>query len=158
MTTLRGVPHSWISRNFRVTDDRTEVAHVDVAWLRESATFEVDGAPFQIRREGFLRPTFVLERGNVPVARATMGRILLPSFDIRTSDRHLTMRTTSPFVRKLTVFHGDRQIGSVTPRSPFSRVALLDLPDELSLPERVFLTHLAMVAWNRRRAAAAAGG
>jgi hypothetical protein len=141
-----------------VVGDGSEVANVDVGWLRESAKFQVDGTSFQVRREGFLHPTFVLEQGNTPVARATMRRILLPSFDIRTSDRHLTMRTVSPFARTLLVYHGDRQIGSVSPRSLFSRVALLELPEELSMPERVFLTHLAMVAWNRRRAAAATAG
>jgi hypothetical protein len=136
------------------------VTHVDVAWIRASARFELDGASFYVRRAGLTRPTFILERAGTPVARATLRRLFTPSLDIRTSDRRLTLRLASPFARKLLLFHGDRQVGSVTPQSPFSRKALLELPEELSMPERVFLTHLAMVVWNRRRrvVAATAGG
>lgn len=155
---LRGIPHSWISRNFRVVRDGVELTDVEVGWLLASATFQVDGTRYQVRREGWLHPAFVLQREGTPVARATRRRILPPSFDIRASDRQLTMRATSPFARTLRVFHGDRRIGSVTRQSPFRRVALIELPEDLSMPERVFLTHLAMVIWNRRRAAAAAGG
>ncbi len=157
MTRLRGVPTSWISRDFRVTRDGDEVTRVDVTPLIGSARFEIDGAPFQIRREGLVRPTFILERAGTPIARATLGGFFRPSLDVRTSDRRLTLRSASPFVRRLLLYHGDRQVGAVTPRAPFRREGLLDLPEDLPLPERVFLTHLAMFIWNRRRAAAAAG-
>jgi hypothetical protein len=59
-----------------------------------------------------------------------------------------TLRATSAFTRELILLDGSSQIGSISPEGLVGRRAIVDLPDEMPLPVRIFITWLALRLWD----------
>ncbi len=91
------------------------------------------------------------------VARASKPSVFQNRFEVQLPDRRLVLRKPSAWSwnRRFALFDGEKQIGSIDPVGLFTRRTMIDLPDNWSLPIRVFLFWLAVIIWKRQSAAAA---
>lgn len=151
---LRAVPKSLFSWDYRVFQGDEEVALVDFAWLRERAWVTVDGEDYRIEREGIARGRWFLRSGDGVLASAEKPSAFRRRFDVTVTDRRFTLEPGAPWSRRLVLRHGARERGSIEPEGLLTRKARIDLPADLSLPVRIFLSFLVLVLWKRAHAAA----
>ncbi len=142
-----------LGARFRLLEDGREIADVHPPVLRGTGTIEAEGRTFAIRRDGFLRPQFRLVDGDHTLAHAEPA--FLGSFEVTALDRRFTLKRTRLFLRRYELLHGERAVGSLTPTSPLSFSAEVDLPADLPIATRAFLAFIVLRQWHR--AAAAAG-
>ena len=153
---LKAVPKSWWSWDFAVLDGAQPIADIHLSRWGDKGRLTVQGSAYEVHREGWFG-AFVLEKGGAVLARAEKVSAFHRSFAIEHEGLRYTLRAASVFGRSFLLVHGPRAIGSVSPAGMFTRRTLVDLPEELPLPLRVFIIWLALILWRRASNAATAG-
>jgi len=148
---LQIAPTYWYSWNFRVTDGSRTVADIALSWWREKGRMTIDGATYRVYREAPMSGAFVLEHAGGVLARAVKPSVLRREFIVRHAGRELTLRSRSMFRRAFVLLDDSREVGSIAPRSAFTRSAAADLPDDLPLPVRAFIVWLTVILWRREQ-------
>ena len=148
---LQIVPTHWYSWDVTVKDESRPVADIAVSWWSEKGALTIDGATYRVYREAPISGAFVLEQASRVLARAEKPSIFRREFVIRHADREYTLRHESMFRRAFVLMDGSRQVGSLAPKSVFTRNAAADLPRDLPLPVRMFIVWLTVVSWRRQQ-------
>lgn len=149
MARLRATPKSAFSWGFNLYAGECPVATMDMAWLREGGSFVWQEAAFTLTREHLWSGEFLLQTGEQILARATKPSPFLRRFDIRLGERALRLEAASAFTRRFRLVEGDAVVGTVKPDHPFTRKCAVDFPDDLPVPESVFLFWLVALMWRR---------
>ena len=147
---LHIVPTHWYSWDVTVTDQSRPVADIALSWWREKGELTIDGALYRVSREA-PSGAFVLERAGSISARAEKPSVFRREFVLRHAGREYTLRRRSVFGRTFVLLDGSRVVGSIAPKSPFTRKAAADLPRDLPLPVRMFIVWLTVMSWRRQR-------
>lgn len=152
---MTAVPRRWFSWDFTVNDGPRSVATIDVSWWREHGTLTVAGVDHRVYRERMLSGDFILEAAGSVVARARKPSAFRRAFAIEHSGRRYSLQAASVLRRRMVLLEGDRNVGSLSPQSVFTRRADVDLPPDLPLAVRVFVIWLAVILWKRESDAGA---
>jgi hypothetical protein len=155
---LQAIPKRWFSWDFTVLQGSTRLADIDMSLWREKGALTVQGKTYQVYREGLVSGAFVLESPESVVARATKPSAFRRAFLIEHAGKQYTLRAKSAFRRGFVLLADDREIGSLSPQELCTRRAAIVLPEDLSLPVKVFIIWLAVILWKREAEAGAAGG
>lgn len=147
---LRAEPAAWFSWKFTIFDlSGRAIATIDIGWVREAGELHLDGEAYRIYREGLFGGAFILEAGGNELARAVKPSALLRSFTVSNNGREFSLRAASPVERTFILRENDREIGTVRPERAFARKALIDIPDDIALPVKIFMAWLVFVLWKR---------
>lgn len=155
---LELVPSGLLGRRFAVSRDGVVVAELNLALLREAAEITIEGAVHELRRQGRLSGAFELSHHGGVVARARKPSAWRNRFEVEHESRHYELEKESWWSRRYELRDASGPVGGVRPVHVFTRRAEIDLPDELTLPGKVFVTALVAFLWNRDASAAAGGG
>jgi hypothetical protein len=148
---LRVVPTHWYSWDVTVTDTSRPVADMTMSWWREKGALTIDGSTYRLYREAPMSGAFLLEQAGSVLARAEKPSIFRREFVVRHAGREYTLRPRSIWGRAFVLLAGPRQVGSIAPKSTFTRHADADLPPDLPLPVRMFIVWLTMISWRRQQ-------
>ncbi|HEU4388324.1 MAG TPA: hypothetical protein VFV34_11040, partial [Blastocatellia bacterium] len=144
----------WYSWNYTIIEDGKEVAFIESAWLREAATFFLDGFTFKVYRQGMFGGPFVLEKNGEAIIFADKPSAWESSFNVSYLNRQYTLEAQGFFRRRFLLREGERVIGSAIPDAWCSRTAIGDFPPELPMALRIFLVWLVIIMWKRQSDAA----
>jgi hypothetical protein len=134
------------------------VAGIDISWWREKGVLTVQGASYPIYREGWMTGDFILEAAGAVLARAQKPSAFLRCFIIEHAGKQYTLRAKSAFRRAFILLDESGEVGSISPEGIFTRRATVDLPEEMPLPVRIFITWLTVILWKRESEGGAVGG
>jgi hypothetical protein len=148
MSVLTLTPHNWFSWNFSLFDGDRALAEVKLSSWRERGTLMVEGVEYTVYRESFFGD-FLLQQSGSMLARAEKPSIFYRSFIIRYKEKSYTLQAESAFRRAFVLLDGDREVGSIVPKSAFTRNSVVTLPDEWPLPIKSFAIWLTIVHWRR---------
>jgi hypothetical protein len=151
---LRAVPKSWLSSGYRVLEENTAIAILDLSRWREAGLLTISGSTYRVYRKSLMSGLFLLENGGSILARATKPSALYRSFLVEAGGRQYKLEAESALYRKFILTQDGNQIGSVYPESAFSNKAVIELPEEIALSVRLFMFWLVIVLWNRGSEAA----
>ncbi|MBC8290849.1 MAG: hypothetical protein H8E37_11085 [Planctomycetes bacterium] len=154
---LKAVPIGWCSWSFRVEGEAGHCAHIDMAWVRESAEVDIDGQRYRVRKSAAIGGSFELTRDGHVVATASK-RMMVRAFDVRVGERHFELSALSIFGRAFGLFENEQQTGIMSPVSMWGRSAEVHFPDDISRDVQVFLIWLVLILWRRAASSAAAAG
>jgi hypothetical protein len=149
------IPTSVFSWNFRVLLNDQHLTLIRRRWFRERATFEIEGRAYEMRRTSWIHGSFVLACGGRALAEATKPSLFRRSFEIVADHRHFELEAVSAFHREFRLRRGSETLGTVRPRSFFSRTATADFAESIPLHVQLFVTVLVLVLWKRAADAAA---
>ena len=149
------IPKGGFATTYVLPGEGTPLAELRWHWWREAGELVIHGFRYSISREGIFGP-FLLQAQGETLARATKTSAWLRAFVIDYQGEEYTLKAPSAWQRAFVLMHGDQVVGTVCPKSAWSRAALVDMPD-LPLPLTLFLTWLVLLLWRRQAAAAAAG-
>jgi hypothetical protein len=151
---LELVPQGWSARRFTVTRDGETVAELTLGWVREGGQVEIDGAPYELRREGRISGAYLLTHHGTVVARGRKPSAWRNRLEIEHEGwtYELTKRSWWGNTYELRL-HGST-VGAVQPRHLFTRRAQVRMPEDMALPTVVFVCALVVIMWNRESAAA----
>jgi hypothetical protein len=152
---LRAVPKGWFSSGYEVLENNAVVAVIDPSWTREAAELNIQGATYRAYREGLMSGAFLLESGSALLARAVKPSAFFRSFEVEHAGKQYTLEAESAAYRKFVLTEAGTEVGSIYPETWVTRKAIVDLPETISLPGRVFMFWLVMILWRRASEAAA---
>jgi hypothetical protein len=152
---LRAIPKGWFSPDYSIFENDQPVADIDLSFISESSEIQVKGATHQAYREHLMSGAFVLEAAGSIFARAEKPSALYRSFVVEASGRTFTLEAESSMLRKFVLLDAGKEVGSVYPDHAFTSKAVIDLPDDIPLPVRVFMFWLVAILWKRASDAAA---
>jgi hypothetical protein len=156
---LYAAPRGIFSWNYTVrAKDDTVIADIDMVWFGESAEVTIGGQGYTVRRESVLHGTFALLQGDRVLARAHKVSAFSRAFDVDLAGRPLELKALSVWSRRFGLFENNAQIGWIGPSSWLGRIAVTDLPDNVSMPAQVFLLWLVLILWRRAANSSAASG
>lgn len=151
---LKATPTSFVSKDFDIFDDSEQIAVLSLSWFRERGQLEIGGRSFDIGREGLANGTFFLERNGERLVEAIKPSMFRRRFEITFAGKQYQLQASAPISRTFDLLDGNRFIGQIKPKSIFSRTAIVDLPEDLPVEVRVFMTWLVLVLWKRAQQAA----
>jgi hypothetical protein len=146
---LELAPMSWFSWDFRVLQNGSLLANIDVSSWREKGVLAVGGSNYKVYREGLMSGRFILEGNGTEMAFAEKPSALRRSFTVQHDGRTYVLQAESAFKRTFVLLEQGEQIGSIVPAGMFTRKATVNLPDVLPLPVQVFLIWLTVILWKR---------
>ncbi|HRV93417.1 MAG TPA: hypothetical protein P5526_14755 [Anaerolineae bacterium] len=146
---LRAIPDGWFSWDFTIFDNNTPIVNVDLAWVRESGEFNLGGSNYKVYREGFFSGVFILEKQGQALARAEKPSALFRSFKVEYESKSYKLEAETALRRKFVLRAGERRIGTLEPEHAFSRKAIINLPEDIALPVRIFMVWLTIIMWKR---------
>lgn len=150
---LRAIPNGLLSWNFTIFDGDDLIANIDFAWVREEGELHLKGSDCRVFREGFLSGDFILEQECQVFARARKTSAMTRSYQINHYDKTFTLEAEFPMMRGFVLRDGGQTIGSVRPEHAFTRKAIVELPEDIALPVRVFMIWLTLLMWKRNASA-----
>src|SRR5688572_2397501 len=118
---LQIVPTHWYSWDVTVTNESRPVADIATSWWREKGALTIDGATYRVYREAPMSGAFILEHAGSMLARGEKPSAFRREFVIRHAGREYTLRRRSMFGRAYVLLDGSRQVGSIAPKSAFTR-------------------------------------
>lgn len=142
-------PTGPLSHDYRVLDEGHEIARIDRGLIRERATFLLEGSTFRIRRHGFLRPAFLLEKDGRTIARAHKPRTFARAYELTLADRRLALEPISWLGRGWTLRQGALEIGRIVPVAVFRRAADITLPADMPRAIQLFVISLVVSLWKQ---------
>jgi hypothetical protein len=146
---LRAVPTSWLRWDYTLCDGEAAITtlEIDVAW--ETGTFSLGPKRYQVFFARTRGGAFVLQSDDVILARAIQLYAVELSFRVEAEHKHYIFEVSSVLQRKCVLREGDQILGAVYPAHAFTWKAIIDLPPQMALPVRVFLTWLAIILLKR---------
>ncbi len=149
MNHLSAQPKHLLSWGFNLFDRQQQLITLDLAAIREGGAFNWNGAAYTMKRESWPAGDFLLMNQGETLARAHKPSAFTRSFHVQAGRRRMELKGASPFTRKFVLTDRGAIIGTISPNHPFTRASTLELPDELSIPEQVFIFWLAVLMWRR---------
>jgi hypothetical protein len=146
---LRAIPKGWLSSDYTVFENETAVAEVDLSFLTESSDIRIKEGIYKAYREGWASGAFVIESAGSILARAEKPSALYRSFIVEYGDRKYTLEAESALLRKFILMEEAEKIGSIYPDHAFTSRAMIELPEEIPLPVRIFMFWLVVILWKR---------
>lgn len=151
---MRAVPDNWFSWNFSITDDGNTLAKISFSWVRQTGKLHIEGKDYKIYRENLFSGAFVLEGDGRELARAEKPSALFRSFEVSCDGKSYTLEALSALKRAFSLRESGRTTGSIRPEHAFTRKAVIELPDEIELPVRIFMVWLTLLLWKREEESA----
>ena len=146
---LQATPRGWFSWNFLISEGENEVADIRLAMLREAGELVVLDKTYRVNREGIMSGAFVLQEGQMELARAEKPSAFQRSFLVSYDGRSYSLGAESAFRRRFVLKENDGRVGSIYPLNAFTRKCAVDLPSDILLPVRVFMVWLVIILWKR---------
>jgi hypothetical protein len=145
---LRAVPKNWLSTKYKVLEDDTTIAMVEPSSFREAARLTIKGSSYRAYREGLMSGAFILEIEGSILARAVKPSVFYRSFQVEHEGTQYILAAESAWTRKFVLSERGVRLGSVYPENAMTRKAVVDFPEEISLPGRIFMFWLVMILWS----------
>lgn len=146
---LELVPTLGLTRRYTVQRDGQDVAQFSLKSLRDSGQLRIGGVPHDLHCKGdALRPleTYTLSHEGARMVRARKSTVLSNAFEIQLDDLVLTLIRRG---RRCVVLAQGKRIGFIAPRHALRRRSDIDLPDDLTLPVKVFVAVLVTLLRSR---------
>lgn len=122
---------------------------MDVRWLSEGGSFCWEGVEYSLGRESRWSGDFFISNGDSTIAKATKTSPFTRRFLVSLSIGNAILSPGHPFTRAFQLKREERVIGEIRPKHILARHCTIQLPDELSIPEQVFVFWLAVLMWRR---------
>jgi len=145
---LYAVPKSIFSWDFHVYHGNTLLAVIDMAWLVEGGDFQYEEKAYYLKKEGMLSGNFSLESDGRVIAQAKKTP-LVRCFEVENGVHHYSLAAASPFTRNFLLRQQEGIVGEIAPNHPLTRKCTINLPEDISVPTRLFMFWLVLLMWRR---------
>jgi hypothetical protein len=145
---LKVIPHHWFTWNCGIIEDQAIVGTLDFSVWGEAGHLRIRDEQFRAYRE---QGNFYLADQQRCVAIATKLNPLFRQFFIKHGEARYELQATSASGRKFMVQEYGQVVGEIYPAHAFTRQAIVDLPDSIPLPMRLFMVWLVLMLWKRRQ-------
>ena len=145
---LYAVPKSIFSWGFEVYNENTLLAVIDMAWLIEGGDFQYENSTYCLRKAGMLSGNFSLENDGHVIAQAKKTP-LIRCFEVKNDYKDYILTAVSPFTRRFVLKQNEQVVGNITPNHPLTRKCVTNLPNDISVPSRLFMFWLVLLMWRR---------
>lgn len=149
-------PRRWYSWDYTVMSGDRTVAALDLASCRERGEIVIGDTTYRVFRERAMAGDFIIEAGGRELARATKPSAFRDTMIVHYGGRDYALRKPSVWRRAFVVMDGERQIGSISPESAWTRRATADVPPDWPVPIQAFVIWLVIILWKRDAQSAAA--
>jgi hypothetical protein len=146
---MKVIPKSWYSWDFSVMDGGRTIAVLDLSCWRERGEVVIQEVTHRVFREGAMSGDFVIEQGGRPLASASKPSAWRHTLIVHYNGKEYTVRKPSMWRRGFVLMDGERQIGSMSPESMWTRRATADLPSDWPMPIKAFVIWLVIILWKR---------
>lgn len=153
---LTAIPQGLFSGDYTITQDNEQVAELDLSLWKEQGTMIIADRRFQVRKEGWVNQTFLLEQGDQVIARARKPSVFKRRFELVLGETTCELRPKNVFCRTYHVYAPgtDTPVGRIARQGWFTRRTDIDLPDDWPAGLQVFVFWLVLLMWRRDAAAA----
>ena len=146
---LRAVSNNWLRWEFTIFDAETVIATIDLHGPGGAGQVYIGPKFYQVAREATFDGDFLLKCGDVILARAEQPDAFVRSLTVQDQNKHYILEASSVFQRKFVLREGKQILGSVYPEHAFTRKTIIDLPPQMALLIRVFLTSVVLLLWKQ---------
>ena len=147
---IYAVPKSIFSWGFNVYHDDRLLAVIDSSWLIEGGSLDYQGQTYQLQKNGLMSGTFTL-RENTSVVATAEKTPFVRCFNIDFNGQSYILKAAAVFTRQFIIQQNGSTIGSISPKSMFTRRCEIDLPPEIPIPLQLFKFWLVALMWRRAR-------
>ena len=109
---LKAVSIGWCSWSFRVEDESGPCAHIDMAWVRESAELDIDAVRYRVTKTTAFGGGFEMT-GDGQVVASAGKRMMVRTFDVQAGERHFELSALSMFGRSFGLYESGQLIGTM---------------------------------------------
>jgi hypothetical protein len=142
-------PSALIGWSFDILQQDRAVGTLVFKLVRPAGTLELNGATYQISRDG-LFGAFSLTADGREIARAERTSLLRVRYSITAEDRQLVLQAKGFLQRVAQVFHGDIAIATISRPSLVRRGITVEDSEVLPLPTLMFCAGLMLLFWRHR--------
>jgi hypothetical protein len=146
---LKVIPHHWFTWNCGVFEQRAIVGRIDFSVWGEAGLLKVQDASFRVYREQ--GNNFYLADQQRCIAIAEKPNPLFRQFFIKQGEARYELQATSALGRKFIVQEYGRIVGAIYPVHALTRQTVVDLPESIPLPMRLFMVWLVLTLWRRQQ-------
>ena len=140
---------SAIGWSFVILQGDEQIGTLDFKLLRSAGTLTLNGATYQITREG-LFGAFIMSADGHQLARAENTALLRARYRVTAEDRQLRLAAKGFLQRSAEVFHGDVVMSTIGRASVFRRGVRVEDSAILPLPTVMFCAAVMILYWRRR--------
>jgi hypothetical protein len=145
---LKVIPHHWFTWNCSVLEQRTIVGCIDFSAWGEAGLLKAQEVSFSAYRQG---SNFYLADQQRCVAIAEKPNPLFRQFFIKQGEARYELQATSALGRKFIVQEYGQVVGAIYPVHAWTRQTIVDLPESIPLPMRMFMVWLVLMLWKRQK-------
>ncbi|MDA0242956.1 MAG: hypothetical protein OT477_06040 [Chloroflexi bacterium] len=144
-----------IKWNLKFVEHHVVVAQLHSPWWRKSCHLSIGETKYDLYRQRFLAGKFLLERDGEIIGSATKDWTYGGRFTVNIKGKNYEFYAKWPYgwsllhSPRLFLYHENEKAGSVFAKDGLSKVIFIDLPDEIGLEGKGFLTWLWVVIYKR---------
>jgi hypothetical protein len=145
-TMLKATAKGWLGTHWQISggDDQPAIA-LELASIRSQATWNLDGQQYRVFRERAGDRPFVLTVDGQRLASATRTSFWRRTFRVSADGGMWTLAMTSAWRGRWELSDGAGSVGSIQVIGLLQRSTLIDLPDTLPIPLRIFMAAMVLL-------------
>lgn len=143
---LKATNQSWSGTRWLISAPAGQpAATLELASIRSSATWSLDGRQYRLFRERGGERALALEADGQPLATATRTSLWRRTFVVRADGNEWTLTMASAWKGRWELSGAAGVLGSIHQVGFWRRSALIDLPETLPIELRIFLAAIVLL-------------
>ena len=148
---LNCLPQSLCSWNYRVPATSSGTAELNFNFFTEQGSIFFDGGELEVCKHGFASGHWTLQSNGRTLMTGQKISPFFRTFEVSASRRQLTVKAQSMFSRSFDILESDSVQGTIRPKHPFTRRAVIDCSDEVPELVQIFCFWLVVITWRRNQ-------
>lgn len=148
---LTCLPQSFCTWNYRVPNTSLGTAKLNFNFFSEQGGIHFDVQNYDVRKHGIASGLWTLETNGRVLADGKKTSLLFRTFEIVAGDRRLALKPQSAFTRCFDILESGRVQGTIRPKHPFTRRAVISCSSDVPEIVQLFCFWLVVVIWRRER-------
>lgn len=146
---LTCLPQSLCTWNYRIPNTSTGVAQLNFNFFTEQGEIRLDRQILEVRKHGWTSGHWTLELNGQTLADGQKASPFTRTFEVVAGQQQLTVKAQSAFTRCFNILESDRVHGTIRPKHPFTRRAVIDCSSEVPEGVQLFCFWLVVITWRR---------
>lgn len=138
---------SW---EFEVLQNGAPAGRIEGLGWPERSVVTLGAAKYEVSADRSGIDAFNLDSNGLRLAHIEKPGVFTRVFNVHHADKIYTFNRPSLFSSKYVLMDNEQTVGSVSAKGAFKKGAIVELPDQLQTPFKLFLGWVALVLWKRQ--------
>lgn len=146
---LKAIPKNLFTWNCQLQDNNYTLGNLEFSLFKNMGKIITPNFEYRVRYKGLLKTKFFLDNYDFRLGYAQQTNSFAPVINLVYGTNKYQLKPASPLSKKFILQQQQKSLGVIYPKNILDRQAIIDLPTDLSLDFKCFVTWMVLWFWRQ---------